>query len=41
LFRPLDGLEFALLALVVVTLSIYWLADGMHGGMVGGCPVDP
>lgn len=40
LFLPLDGLEFALLALVVITLSIYWLADGMRGGMIGGCPVD-
>lgn len=39
-FLPLDGLEFALLALVVVALSIYWLADGMRGGFVNGCPVD-
>lgn len=37
---PLDGLEFALLALAVITLSIHWLADGMRGGMVNGCPVD-
>jgi len=40
LFLPLDGLEFALLALVVITLSIYWLADGMRGGEINGCPVD-
>jgi hypothetical protein len=40
LFLPLDGLEFALGALVVLTLSIYWLADGMRGGEVNGCPVD-
>jgi len=40
LFLPLDGLEFAALALVVLTLSIYWLADGMRGGEVNGCPVD-
>ncbi|ERG90919.1 MAG: hypothetical protein J07HQW1_00949 [Haloquadratum walsbyi J07HQW1] len=40
LFLPLDGLEFAILALVVITLSIYWLADGMRGGMVNGCPID-
>lgn len=39
-FLPLEGLEFALLALVVVALSIYWLADGMRGGFVNGCPVD-
>lgn len=37
---PLDGLEFALLGLVVVVLSIHWLADGMRGGEIRGCPVD-
>lgn len=36
---PLDGLEFALLALAVVVLSVYWLADGMRGGEIRGCPV--
>lgn len=40
LFLPLDGLEFALLALVVLVLSIYWLAEGMRGGEINGCPVD-
>lgn len=38
---PLEGLEFALGAVVVLVLSIYWLADGMRGGQVRGCPVDP
>lgn len=38
---PLDGLEFALASLAVLALSLYWLADGMRGGMVRGCPVDP
>jgi len=38
---PLEGLEFALGAVVVLVLSIYWLADGMRGGRVRGCPVDP
>lgn len=37
---PLEGLEFALLALVAPVLSIHWLADGMRGGEVRGCPVD-
>jgi hypothetical protein len=37
---PLDGLEFALLALVVAVLATHWLADGMRGGEIGGCPVD-
>ena len=40
LFLPLDGLEFALGAVVVLTLSIYWLANGMRGGEINGCPVD-
>jgi hypothetical protein len=38
---PLEGLEFPLLAAVALFLSIYWMADGMRGGMVRGCPVDP
>lgn len=37
---PLDGLEFAVLSIVALTLSIYWLAEGMCGGEVRGCPVD-
>jgi hypothetical protein len=37
---PLDGLEFALLALVTLLLSIHWVADGMRGGEIRGCPVD-
>ena len=41
LFLPLDGLEFALLALVALLLSMFWVADGMRGGRVAGCPVDP
>ena len=40
LLLPLEGLEFAVGALVVLTLSIYWLADGMRGGEINGCPVD-
>ncbi|MEF8838570.1 MAG: hypothetical protein V5A18_03585 [Haloarculaceae archaeon] len=38
---PLEGLEFALLAVVVLLLSMYWLADGMRGGSIRGCPIDP
>lgn len=37
---PLDGLEFALLSVVLLVLSIYWIADGLRGGMIRGCPVD-
>lgn len=40
LWLPLDGLEFAVLALGVVLLSTYWLADGMRGGEINGCPVE-
>ena len=37
---PLEGLELSIMALFVVVLSIYWLADGMRGGEIAGCPVD-
>jgi hypothetical protein len=40
LLLPFDGLEFAALAAVVLVLSIHWLADGMRGGEIRGCPVD-
>lgn len=38
---PLEGLELTLLAAVALSLSTYWIADGMRGGTVHGCPVDP
>ena len=37
---PLDGLEFAILALAALVLSIHWLANGMRGGEIRGCPVE-
>jgi hypothetical protein len=37
---PLEGLEFSGLAVVALLLSTYWLADGMRGGEIRGCPVD-
>jgi hypothetical protein len=37
---PFDGLEFTALAVVALLLSSYWLADGMRGGEINGCPVD-
>ena len=37
---PLEGLEFSVLAAGALVLSMYWLADGMRGGTVRGCPVD-
>ena len=37
---PLEGLEFSLLALVALVLSVYWIADGMRGGEIRGCPVE-
>jgi hypothetical protein len=40
LLLPLDGLEFALGSGVVLLLSVFWLADGMRGGEINGCPVD-
>lgn len=40
LLLPLEGLEFALLAIGVLVLSIHWLVEGMRGGLVNGCPID-
>ncbi len=40
LLLPLGGLEITLLAMVALLLSTYWLADGMRGGEVNGCPID-
>jgi hypothetical protein len=37
---PFDGLEFTALAVVALVLSSYWLADGMRGGEINGCPID-
>lgn len=37
---PLEGMEFLLLAFVLLVLSVYWLADGMRGGEIQGCPVE-
>jgi hypothetical protein len=40
LLLPFEGLEFSLLALIPLVLSMYWIADGMRGGEINGCPVD-
>jgi hypothetical protein len=37
---PFEGQGLTALAAVVLVLSMYWLADGMRGGAVRGCPVD-
>lgn len=37
---PLDGLEFSVLSVLVLALSTYWLAEGMRGGEIRGCPVE-
>jgi hypothetical protein len=39
LLLPLGGLELSLLAVVALLVSTYWLADGMRGGEIRGCPV--
>jgi hypothetical protein len=36
---PLDGLEFSVFAGFLLLLSLYWLADGMRGGEIAGCPL--
>ena len=38
---PLEGLEIAFVSILFIGLSIWWLADGMRGGEIAGCPVDP
>ena len=38
---PFEGLELTGLAALALVLSIFWLSDGMRGGVVRGCPVDP
>ena len=40
LLLPLGGLELSLLAVIALLLSTYWVADGMRGGEIQGCPVD-
>ena len=37
---PFEGLELTAIAAVALVLSIFWIADGMRGGMIRGCPVD-
>lgn len=40
LLFPYDGLELSVLASVALLLSTYWLAEGMRGGQINGCPID-
>jgi hypothetical protein len=37
---PLDGLEFAIVAIAMLLVSIHWIADGMRGGEIRGCRID-
>jgi len=37
---PLDGLEVAIVAGLVLLLSTHWIAQGLRGGQINGCPVD-
>jgi hypothetical protein len=37
---PFEGLELSVLGLAVLLLSVYWLAEGLRGGEIRGCPVD-
>ncbi|WP_331234401.1 hypothetical protein [Natronorarus salvus] len=38
---PYDGYELTVLAVAALVLSTVWLAKGMRGGEIRGCPVDP
>jgi hypothetical protein len=33
-------LELGVLAALSLLLSMFWLADGMRGGEINGCPID-
>lgn len=37
---PLEGLELSIFAVVALLLSTYWVAEGMRGGRIQGCPVE-
>ncbi len=37
---PLEGLEVAIVAGLVLVLSTHWIAQGLRGGRINGCPVD-
>lgn len=37
---PFEGLELTGLAAVALLLSNFWIADGMRGGEIRGCPVN-
>ncbi|GAB3041136.1 hypothetical protein [Natronobiforma cellulositropha] len=37
---PFGGLELSALAVLALVVSTYWIAHGLRGGEVGGCPVD-
>jgi len=39
LLLPLGGLELSILSVVALLVSTYWIADGMRGGEIQGCPV--
>lgn len=41
LLLPFEGLEVSFLAIVALALSTYWIAQGLRGDSVRGCPVDP
>lgn len=36
LVLPLEGVEFTLLAIISVIISIFWITEGMHGGICKG-----
>jgi hypothetical protein len=40
LLLPFEGVELAVVAVLSLLLSMYWLADGMRGGEINGCPID-
>lgn len=37
---PFEGLEFTVLALGLLVVSMHWLVRGLRGGQIRGCPVE-
>lgn len=38
---PLHGLEFLVVGIATALLAVHWTVEGMRGGTVRGCPIDP
>lgn len=37
---PLEGGEVLIIAVIVSVFSMHWIAEGLRGGVVNGCPIE-